>query len=199
MQPAGREPTPGVADGLALFVDSCRQQPRPARFDRAGDVIGGLRLRARDRRAARRLRGSPRTPPPRERMVNEPPAVVVTDQPPDGHRAVPLLAERDLGHYPEFRKFLAETFDLYSDPFGPPGCCRSATGCISSSSSAVPGARSRRAWRSTRCFRASSRSTRTPSIATSGRSCNGSRTAPGPHGLLMSSRPPVGSTGFQQQ
>lgn len=34
---------------------------------------------------------------------------------------MPLLEEHDLGHYPEFRDFLAETFDLARDPFGPPG------------------------------------------------------------------------------
>jgi hypothetical protein len=43
---------------------------------------------------------------------------------PGGHRAVPLLAEHDLGHYPEFREFLGATFALEKDPFGPPGLLR---------------------------------------------------------------------------
>jgi hypothetical protein len=46
-----------------------------------------------------------------------------TDRP-AGHRVVPLLAEHDLGHYPEFRAFLARTFALDDDPFGPPGLLR---------------------------------------------------------------------------
>jgi hypothetical protein len=37
---------------------------------------------------------------------------------------VPLLAEHDLGHYPEFRTFLARTFGLDDDPLGPPGLLR---------------------------------------------------------------------------
>lgn len=40
---------------------------------------------------------------------------------PAGHRSVPLLHEPDLGHYDEFRRFLAATFGLDADPFGPPG------------------------------------------------------------------------------
>lgn len=40
------------------------------------------------------------------------------DRPPN-HRVVPLLAEHDLGHYPQFRTFLARTFGLDDDPFGP--------------------------------------------------------------------------------
>ncbi len=40
---------------------------------------------------------------------------------PSGYRVVPLLAEHDLGHYPEFRTFLARTFALDDEPFGPPG------------------------------------------------------------------------------
>lgn len=39
---------------------------------------------------------------------------------PSGHRVVPLLGEHDLGHYPEFRTFLATTFALDDDPLGPP-------------------------------------------------------------------------------
>lgn len=34
---------------------------------------------------------------------------------------MPLLAEYDLGHYDEFRRFLVGAFDLDRDPFGPPG------------------------------------------------------------------------------
>jgi hypothetical protein len=56
--------------------------------------------------------------------VTEPPVVVWTGPRPALHRAVPLLAEHDLGHYPEFRDFLARTFDLDHDPFGPPGLLR---------------------------------------------------------------------------
>ena len=54
------------------------------------------------------------------------PAVVVaaSGERPAGRRAVPLLAEPDLGHYPEFRDFLARTFALDRDPFGPPGLLR---------------------------------------------------------------------------
>ena len=40
---------------------------------------------------------------------------------PAGHRAVPLLAERDIGHYPEFRDFLAAAFGLGDGPPGDPG------------------------------------------------------------------------------
>jgi hypothetical protein len=40
---------------------------------------------------------------------------------PAGLRSVPLLWENDLGHYAEFRDFLAAAFDLARDPFGPPG------------------------------------------------------------------------------
>lgn len=39
---------------------------------------------------------------------------------PDGCRAVPLLQEPNLGHYPEFAAFLADTFELHGDPFRPP-------------------------------------------------------------------------------
>ncbi|MCW2719268.1 hypothetical protein [Pseudonocardia sp.] len=46
-----------------------------------------------------------------------------TDRP-TGHRLVPLLAEHDLGHYPEFRTFLGTIFGLDDDPFGPPGLLR---------------------------------------------------------------------------
>jgi hypothetical protein len=56
--------------------------------------------------------------------VIEPPVIVPRDRRPAGHRAVPLLVEHDLGHYPEFRAFLAVTFDLSRDPFGPPGLLR---------------------------------------------------------------------------
>jgi hypothetical protein len=51
--------------------------------------------------------------------------VPATERPP-GHRVVPLLAEHDLGHYPEFRSFLAATFTLDQDPFKPPGLVRVA-------------------------------------------------------------------------
>ena len=51
-------------------------------------------------------------------------AVAPSDGWPAGHRAIPLLAEHDLAHYPEFRDFLARTFPLDRDPFGPPGLLR---------------------------------------------------------------------------
>lgn len=50
--------------------------------------------------------------------------VVPADQRPEGHRAVPLLTEPDVGHYPEFREFLGTTFGLADDPFGPAGLLR---------------------------------------------------------------------------
>ncbi len=43
---------------------------------------------------------------------------------PAGHRVVPLLGEHDLGHYPEFARFLAVAFGLDADPFGAPGLLR---------------------------------------------------------------------------
>lgn len=55
-------------------------------------------------------------------MTDHPSVIVAPDaQRPAGHRAVPLVAEHDLGHYPEFRDFLTRTFALDRDPFGPPG------------------------------------------------------------------------------
>ena len=53
--------------------------------------------------------------------MNHPTVTVLREPAPVGLRAVPLLAEHDLGHYPEFRDFLTETFDLARDPFAPPG------------------------------------------------------------------------------
>jgi hypothetical protein len=52
------------------------------------------------------------------------PVVVVAVERPLGHRVVPLLGEHDLGHYPEFREFLATTFGLADDPLGAPGLLR---------------------------------------------------------------------------
>jgi hypothetical protein len=43
---------------------------------------------------------------------------IITTRPPH-HRAVPLLAEHQLDHYPEFRDYLRTTFDLDTNPFGP--------------------------------------------------------------------------------
>jgi 2-haloacid dehalogenase len=40
---------------------------------------------------------------------------------PESHRAVPLLAEPELGHYPEFREFLKGAFDLADVPVTAPG------------------------------------------------------------------------------
>lgn len=47
--------------------------------------------------------------------------VRITDRRPAGYRRVPLLAEHQLDHYPEFRDFLRDSFGLQTDPFGPPG------------------------------------------------------------------------------
>jgi hypothetical protein len=44
---------------------------------------------------------------------------IITARPPQ-HRAVPLIAEHQLDHYPEYRDYLRTTFDLDADPFGPP-------------------------------------------------------------------------------
>jgi len=53
-------------------------------------------------------------------------AVIVepAERRPAGHRSVPLLAEHQLDHYPEFGDALAATFALRDDPFGPPGLLR---------------------------------------------------------------------------
>ena len=40
---------------------------------------------------------------------------------PSNTRSVPLLTDPDVGHYPEFRAFLAETFDLTERPLDAPG------------------------------------------------------------------------------
>lgn len=40
---------------------------------------------------------------------------------PSNTRSVPLLTDPDVGHYPEFRAFLAETFDLSERPLDAPG------------------------------------------------------------------------------
>lgn len=51
-------------------------------------------------------------------------AVPIVEPPgnrPADHRAVPLLAEPELGHYPEFREFLADAFGLADDPMAAPG------------------------------------------------------------------------------
>lgn len=53
--------------------------------------------------------------------MTDPPVTVLSEPRPDALRTVPLLAEHDLGQHPELRAFLAETFDLDRDPFGPPG------------------------------------------------------------------------------
>jgi hypothetical protein len=36
-------------------------------------------------------------------------------------RSVPVLNDPDVGHYPEFRDFLVNVFDLQEDPLGAPG------------------------------------------------------------------------------
>ncbi|GAA4804468.1 hypothetical protein GCM10023200_47230 [Actinomycetospora chlora] len=53
-----------------------------------------------------------------------PPATVTVLPPgrrPTDHRAVPLLTEPDLQHYPEFATFLRDAFGLDRDPLGAPG------------------------------------------------------------------------------
>lgn len=49
------------------------------------------------------------------------PIVEPTRRRPAGHRAVPLLAEPEVGHYPEFREFLMEAFDIADVPMASPG------------------------------------------------------------------------------
>lgn len=51
------------------------------------------------------------------------PVVLPAGDRPAGLRSVPLLTEPSVGHYPEFRRFLAETFDL-GDRIGPAGLVR---------------------------------------------------------------------------
>ena len=40
---------------------------------------------------------------------------------PSGCRSVPVLADPEVAHYPEFKEFLTETFELDKDPLGTPG------------------------------------------------------------------------------
>jgi hypothetical protein len=56
--------------------------------------------------------------------MSEPPVVELSERRPLGHRAVPLLSDHDVAHYPEFREFLSRTFNLAAEPFGPPGLLR---------------------------------------------------------------------------
>jgi hypothetical protein len=58
--------------------------------------------------------------------VSRPPAPVIEPaaRRPPGHRRVPLLADHQLDHYPEFSTFLASTFGLDADPLGPPALLR---------------------------------------------------------------------------
>jgi 2-haloacid dehalogenase len=49
------------------------------------------------------------------------PAIEPSGRRPTGHRAVPLLTEPVLSHYPEFRTFLASTFGLDEQRIGAPG------------------------------------------------------------------------------
>lgn len=42
-------------------------------------------------------------------------------QRPSNTRSVPVLTDPDVGHYPEFTAFLAETFDLNEKPLDAPG------------------------------------------------------------------------------
>jgi hypothetical protein len=48
---------------------------------------------------------------------------IITERPVDA-RAVPLLTEPDLGHYPEFRAFFTTRFGLDTNPLGAPGLLR---------------------------------------------------------------------------
>jgi 2-haloacid dehalogenase len=54
-----------------------------------------------------------------EHPIIEPPA-----NRPAGHRAVPLLTEPTLDHYPEFRRFLVDSFSLEETRVGPAGLLR---------------------------------------------------------------------------
>ena len=56
--------------------------------------------------------------------MSEPPVIEPPEHRPLGHRAVPLLSDHDVAHYPEFREFLSRTFNLAADPFRPPGLLR---------------------------------------------------------------------------
>jgi 2-haloacid dehalogenase len=49
------------------------------------------------------------------------PIIMPAGQRPIGHRSVPLLVEPSLGHYPEFRSFLATAFELGAPGPGEPG------------------------------------------------------------------------------
>ena len=40
---------------------------------------------------------------------------------PSGFRSVPVLTDPEVAHYPEFKDFLTETFELDKDPLGAPG------------------------------------------------------------------------------
>ena len=62
-----------------------------------------------------------RTDADAEQPMSGPPVVLDPAERPDGHRAVPLLTEPALGHYPEFRRFLVDTFGLDADRVGPSG------------------------------------------------------------------------------
>ncbi|RSN55036.1 hypothetical protein DMH01_32340 [Amycolatopsis sp. WAC 04182] len=50
--------------------------------------------------------------------------VVVVNGRPARVRSVPLLAEHQIGHYPEFRAFFSSVFGLDADPFRAPGVIR---------------------------------------------------------------------------
>lgn len=56
--------------------------------------------------------------------MTERPEVVDPAQRPAGHRAVPLLTEPALGHYPEFRTFVVEAFGIETGRIGPSGLLR---------------------------------------------------------------------------
>jgi 2-haloacid dehalogenase len=49
------------------------------------------------------------------------PIIMPAGRRPIGHRSVPLLVEPSLGHYPEFRSFLATAFELGAPGLGEPG------------------------------------------------------------------------------
>jgi hypothetical protein len=57
-------------------------------------------------------------------------AVEVITQPPlDGTRRAFVLAEDRVGHYPEFRRFFADTFELDSQGLARPGYVAAPSGC----------------------------------------------------------------------
>jgi hypothetical protein len=51
-------------------------------------------------------------------------AVQIIETRPANMRSVPLVADHESSHYPEFSAFFVKTFGLAADPFRPPGVLR---------------------------------------------------------------------------